>query len=104
VAGSGEFYPLVEMALSYCPFDCSRPSSGVKIGAKIHCNKPTRDFERWVRNFTQPASNADQADVVVGSKGDIPAPLAHFRFTPKSRHRPFRFGLRYMGEGHPSCA
>ena len=30
---------------------------------------------------------SEAADVRFGSKGDIPVPLAHFRFTPESRHR-----------------
>jgi hypothetical protein len=39
----------------------------------------------------QPAPGVEdsQPDVRFGSKGDIPAPLAHFRFPPESRHRPF---------------
>jgi hypothetical protein len=32
---------------------------------------------------------SEAADVRFGSKGDIPVPLAHFRFTPESRHRLF---------------
>ena len=28
----------------------------------------------------------------LGVKGDIPVPLAHFRFTPESRHRLFMMG------------
>ena len=28
-------------------------------------------------------------NICFGSKGEIPVPLAHFRFTPQSRHRLF---------------
>src|SRR6516164_4785820 len=37
------------------------------------------------------------------TKGDIPEPLAHFRFTPESRHRPFMSTRTYKARDHSGC-